>query len=192
MKYFIILFLVVLSSKLFADHENEGNKSLFKCELKIPQEGFLIMTKKIRGLNFKKQLEEFHNEVEQYNQNAKKIDYFVGVNKNNLMVWFSHHKTKKTIEPKLEKKLLESGDDSPNFKEKSVEIQTSSLLRNDENYLIGGGLIKKNKYVEFSNIIINKKIETNNFVYVNVMRDKNMSINERAYGTVLGDCEKYK
>ena len=34
--------------------------------------------------------EEFHNEVEQYNQNAKKIDYFVGVNKNNFMVWFSH------------------------------------------------------------------------------------------------------
>ena len=191
MKYFIILFLIVLSSKLFADHKNWGNKSLFKCELRIPQEGFLIMTKKIRGLKFKKQLEEFHNEVEQYNQNAKKIDYFVGVNKNNIMVWFSHDKTKKTIEPKMEKKLLESGEDIPNFKDKSYEMYTSSLLRNDENYLIGGGLMK-NKYVEFSNLIINKKIEANNFVFVNVTRDKNMSINERAYGTVLGDCQKYK
>ena len=70
-------------------------------------------------------------------------------------------------------------------------MYTSSLLRNDENYLIGGGLMK-NKYVEFSNLIINKKIEANNFVFVNVTRDKNMSINERAYGTVLGDCQKYK
>ena len=54
MKYFIILFLIVLSSKLFADHENEGNKSLFKCEIRIPQEGFLVMTEKITGLKFKR------------------------------------------------------------------------------------------------------------------------------------------
>ena len=28
--------------------------------------------------------------------------------------------------------------------------------------------------------------------FLNVIRDKNMSINERAYGTMLGDCQKYE
>ena len=54
MRYLIILFIIIVSTKTYADHKSGLIKGLFKCELEVPQEGIVLKTEELKGLEYKK------------------------------------------------------------------------------------------------------------------------------------------